>query len=121
MPLYTIGQRKEIEVPGALPYYVLKLDFKNNALIVTDNEKDLYKKDLIAEKVSWVSRKALKLPLKIKAKIRYLHPANSATITKKLKTKTYNLIFSSSQRAITPGQSVVFYKGQEVIGGGIIV
>jgi len=125
LPLYTIGQRKEIEVPGALPYYVLKLDFKNNALIVTDNEKDLYKKELVTEKVNWTLPThhpfEPRLPLKIKAKIRYLHPANSATITKKLKTKTYRLTFSSPQRAITPGQSVVFYRDQEVMGGGIIV
>ena len=136
LPLYTIGQRKEIEVPGVLPCYVLKLDFKNNTLVVTDNEKDLYKKELVAEKVNWVSRKAPKLPLKIKAKIRYLHPANSATIRKQeTGNKKQNLIlvkFSKSQRAITPGQSVVFYlprsspkvmvwgRGQEVLGGGII-
>ncbi len=136
LPLYTIGQRKEIEVPGALPYYVLKSDFKNNTLIVTDNEKDLYKKELVAEKVNWVSKKKPKLPLKIKAKIRYLHPANSATIRKQeTGSKKQNLIlveFSRPQRAITPGQSVVFYlprsspkamvwgRGQEVLGGGII-
>lgn len=120
LPLYTIGQRKEIKVPGALPYYVLKSDFKNNTLIVTDNEKDLYKKELVAEKVNWVSRKAPKLPLKIKAKIRYLHPANSATIIKTLASKTYTLKFNRPQRAITPGQSVVFYRGQELLGGGII-
>jgi len=120
LPLYTIGQRKAIKVPGALPYYVLKSDFKNNTLIVADNEKELYKKELIAEKVNWVSRKAPKLPLKIKAKIRYLHPANSATIIKTLTPKTCILKFNRLQRAITPGQSVVFYRGQEVLGGGII-
>jgi len=136
LPLYTIGQRKEIKVPGAFPYYVLKLDFKNNALIVTNNERDLYKKELVAEKVNWVSKKKPKLPLKIKAKIRYLHPANSATIRKQeTGSKKQNLIlveFSRPQRAITPGQSVVFYlprsspkamvwgRGQEVLGGGII-
>jgi tRNA-specific 2-thiouridylase len=120
LPLYTIGQRKEIEIPDAFPYYVLKLDFKNNTLIVTDNEKDLYKKELIAEKVNWVSGKIPKLPLKIKAKIRYLHPASSATITKTLAPRTYNLKFNRPQRAITPGQSVVFYGRQEVLGGGVI-
>jgi tRNA-specific 2-thiouridylase len=98
----------------------LKLDFKNNALIVTDNEKDLYKKELVAEKVNWVSGGQAKMPLEIKAKIRYSHPARSATITKKLKPKTYKLVFSRPQRAITPGQSVVFYRGQEVLGGGVI-
>jgi len=120
LPLYTIGQRKEIEIAGALPYYVLKSDFKNNTLIVTDNEKDLYKKELVAEKVNWISRRKPKLPLKIKAKIRYLHPAASAIIYPKLQTTNYKLLFNRPQRAITPGQSVVFYLGQEVLGGGII-
>jgi len=148
LPLYTIGQRKEIEVPGAFPYYVLKLDFKNNALIVTNNERDLYKKELIAEKVNWVSGKDYnpptasshslrewappKLPLKIKAKIRYLHPARTAKIISKISEKKYKVEFSRAQRAITFGQSVVFYspaqiskkfvagKGEELLGGGII-
>ena len=132
LPLYTIGQRKEIEVPGALPYYVLKLNFKNNTLIVTNNERDLYKKELVAEKVNWVSGKGSQLPLKIKAKIRYLHPARSAKIVSKVGKRSYLIEFSRAQRAITPGQSVVFYspaqiskkfvagKGEELLGGGII-
>ncbi len=120
LPLYTIGQRKEIKVPGVLPYYVLKLDFKNNILVVTDNEKDLYRKELIAEKVNWISGQIPELPLKVKAKIRYLHPASSATITKTLAPKTYTLKFNRPQRAITPGQSVVFYQRKEVMGGGTI-
>ena len=119
--LYTIGQRKEIRIAGLNPYYVLKLDFKKNALIVTDNEKDLYKKELIAEKVNWISGKKPKMPLKIKAKIRYLHPADSAIISSSVKTQNcYRIIFTIPQRAITPGQSVVFYKGKEILGGGII-
>ncbi len=120
LPLYTIGQRQEIRVPAGLPYYVWKLDFKRNSLIVTDNEKDLYKKELIAEKVNWISGREPKLPFKIKAKIRYLHPAASATLVKKLQARKYKLIFSKVQRAITPGQSVVFYRGEKVLGGGII-
>jgi len=132
LPLYTIGQRKEIEVPGALPYYVLKLNFKNNTLIVTNNERDLYKKELIAEKVNWVSGKGPKSPLKIKTKIRYLHPARTAKIISKVGKRSYLIEFSRAQRAITPGQSVVFYspaqiskkfvagKGEELLGGGII-
>ena len=126
LPLYTIGQRKEIEIPGALPYYVFKLDFKRNALIVTNRAKDLFKKELIAEKVNWTppTRHPLgqepKLPLKIKAKIRYLHPARTAKIISKIGKGSYLIEFSRPQRAITPGQSVVFYKNQEVLGGGII-
>jgi len=116
---YTIGQRKGIKLPGG-PYYVLDKDLKKNLLIVTKNEKDLYKKELSAKNVNWVSGKSPKLPLKIKAKIRYRHRAALAVVTKKLRAKTCQLKFEKPQRAITPGQSVVFFKDQELLGGGII-
>ena len=125
---YTIGQRKGIGLAGG-PYWVLDKNLKKNLLIVTKNEKDLLKKELICKNVNWISGKTPKLPLKIKAKIRYRSQLASATIYH-LKPKTYYLIFDRPQRAITPGQSVVFYspaevstkagKGQEVLGGGII-
>jgi len=118
LAFYTIGQRKGIRLPGG-PYYVLDKNLKKNLLIVTKNEKDLLKKELVAKNVNWISGKEPKLPLKIKAKIRYRHASAPATIYK-LKTKNYKLIFNKPQRAITPGQSVVFYRGQEVLGGGII-
>jgi len=115
---YTIGQRKGIGLPGG-PYYVLDKDFKKNLLIVTKNEKDLYKKELTVKSVNWISGKKPKLPLKVKAKIRYRHKVSPATVYKIQNTK-YKILFSSSQRAVTPGQSVVFYQGQELLGGGII-
>jgi len=120
LPLYTIGQRKEIKVSGLKPYYVLEINVKRNDLIVTGNEKNLYKKELLAERVNWVSGKEPKLPLKIKAKIRYLHSAASAIIKCKIRNKRYKIQFSKSQRAITSGQSIVFCKGKELLGGGII-
>ncbi len=126
---YTIGQRKGMGLSGG-PYYVSGKDLKKNILIVTKNEKDLYKKELIAKNVSWVSGEMPKLSLKVRAKIRYRHKSAAATISKiqntphqsKLGTgqAKYKILFSSPQRAITPGQSVVFYRDQEVVGGGII-
>ncbi len=80
----------------------------------------LWSKTLTAKNINWISGKAPKLPLKIKAQIRYGHKSVSATITKNLKPKTYHLKFEKPQRAITPSQSVVFFKEQEVLGGGII-
>ena len=116
---YTIGQRKGIELAGG-PYWVLDKNVKENTLIVTKNEKDLFKKELICKNVNWISGKEPKLPLKIQAKIRYRHQLTWA-VSYKLKAKSYKLVFEKPQRAITPGQSIVFYKGQEVLGGGIIV
>jgi len=116
---YTIGQRKGIRLSGG-PYYVLDKDLKKNRLIVTKNEKDLYKKELVCKNVNWISGKTPKLPLKVKAKIRYRHQLASAIISRYLGSKVYSLKFKVAQRAITPGQSVVFYKGEELLGGGVI-
>jgi len=121
LPFYTIGQRKGIEL-SAGPFYVVDKDLNHNILIVTSflNDKSLYQKSLIAENVNWISGKEPKLPFKIKAQIRYGHKASFATIIKKTKDKKIELVFAKPQRAITPGQSVVFYKGEELLGGGII-
>ena len=116
---YTIGQRKGIGFANG-PYWVLDKDLKRNFLMVTKNKKDLLKKELIVKNVNWISSKEPKLPLKIKAKIRYGHKSALAFITYNLKLKTYNLKFDKPQRAVTPGQSVVFYKNNEILGGGII-
>jgi len=75
---------------------------------------------LIAEDVNWISGKEPVLPLKVKAKIRYRHELASGTLNYHQKPKTYHLIFERSQRAVTPGQSVVFFKRGEALGGGII-
>jgi len=115
---YTIGQRKGINLAGG-PYWVLEKDIKRNVLVVTKNEKDLYKKELIAKNINWISNKAPRLPLKIKAQIRYRHKSALA-IAKMQKDGEIRVVFIKPQRAITPGQSVVFYKGQELLGGGII-
>jgi len=115
---YTIGQRRGLKVPQG-PYYVVNKDFKKNILIVSKNQKDLEKKELVADDVNWISGKEPKLPLKIKVKIRYRADFSFATICKIQNTK-YKIQFNKPQRAITPGQSAVFYKGNELLGGGII-
>ena len=116
---YTIGQRKGIKLPGG-PFYVVDKNIKENLLIVSRDEKDLCKKELVAENVNWLSGTEPKFPLKIEARIRYRQKLAPVAITKHLGAKTYNLTFDSFQRAIAPGQSVVFYQGKELLGGGII-
>lgn len=124
LPLYTIGQRRGVEIGGTGPYYVAKLDYKTNTLYVVEDANDpaLYSSELIAKDVNWTSGEEPKLPLKCEAVIRYRHkPVKSKVESLKAKSKGEYLVkFSEPQRAITPGQSVVFYNGEEVIGGGII-
>ena len=120
LPLYTIGQRRQIKIGGIGPFYAVKMDYKKNVLTVTDkfDDKILYKKELEAKNINWVSKKKPELPLKCKARIRYLHPTQNCVILQE-KNK-YRVKFLKSQRAVTPGQSIVFYKGNELLGGGII-
>lgn len=115
---YTIGQRKGLSL--GKKYWVCALDKKRNALIVTDNEKDLLKKELKLKNVNWIVGKRPKLPIKIKAKIRYQQKPASAILSYDNKSKIYNLKFKIAQRAITPGQSCVFYKKDICLGGGVI-
>ncbi|MDD2732238.1 MAG: tRNA 2-thiouridine(34) synthase MnmA [Candidatus Pacebacteria bacterium] len=115
---YTIGQRKGIGLSGG-PYYVVFKDFKNNILIVSDKEKDLLKKELTAANVNWISSTEPNLPFEAKAKIRYRHNSTKAVISSKFKNR-YKISFKRPQRAITSGQSIVFYKDNELLGGGII-
>lgn len=113
---YTIGQRKGIEIGGMKnPFYVLDKNLENNTLIVTQDEDDLHKDEIALDDINWISGEPPELPLQISVKIRYRHKPVIATIN-----DNYIVSFEKRQRAITPGQSVVFYKGEELIGGGII-
>ena len=123
LPFYTIGQRRGINIGGPGPYYVAAKNPTKNELVVTDNPRSplLSQRELIAEKVNWISGAAPKLPLKIKARIRYRQSLQEAKISKTIIHNSQFLIqFKKPQKAITPGQSVVFYDGQEVLGGGVI-
>jgi len=112
---YTIGQRRGIELQQG-PWYVTDKDYKKNILVVSKNQKDLGKKELIAGEVSWTVQQ--KLPLNAEVKIRYKSDFAKAKIVKH--GKKVKIIFQKNQRAITPGQSAVFYKGTELLGGGVI-
>ena len=119
---YTIGQRKGIKIGGIGPFYVVEKDFKNNTLIVAKSEhaSELHKKEMIVENVNWINK--VKLTLRCRTKIRYLTEAMPCIVMNhELGIMNHvRVIFDKPQRAITPGQSAVFYKGNEVLGGGII-
>ncbi len=111
LAFYTIGQRARL---GGGLRYVLQLDLKNNIIITTPNEKDLYSRELSVEKWHWISGKPSKQNMTIQAQIRYHHkPA-------KCKIRNKKIVFKKPQRAITPGQSVVISYKDQVLGGGII-
>ncbi len=120
LPLYTIGQRRDIGIGGTGPYYVIGMNRRKNQLIVSDNknDKNLFSKKLIIKKVNWISGNIPKLPLKIKARARYRMKECPAIIDKV--NNKYTVKFLKPQRAVMSGQSVVFYKDNEVLGGGII-
>jgi len=111
---YTIGQRKGMNLPGG-PWWVLRKDLKRNVLVVTKKEKDLMQKELTFVKANWISGFPPRLPAKVEAKIRYRSKSAPAVINKKGR-----VVFKKAQRAVTSGQSIVFYRSQELIGGGII-
>lgn len=127
LPLYTLGQRKGINLGGDGPYYVAGKDFQKNTLQVTNKPeaKILFKEKMELENVSWLG-KVPKFPIKVLVRTRYRNPLVSAIIeTQNAKRETqnvgYKIVFDNSQKNIAPGQSAVFYtKDGEVLGGGVI-
>ncbi|MFH0852507.1 MAG: tRNA 2-thiouridine(34) synthase MnmA [bacterium] len=148
LAFYTIGQRKNIPLNQG-PWWVVKKDTRKNILYVSNDEKDLYSKELAAGNINWTSRQAprlrpsfakatagrqgyggqAKLPQEVLIKIRYKSEASPAVIYRiatprfhvGARNDTVRVIFGKPQRAVTPGQSAVFYsKKGELLGGGVI-
>jgi len=115
---YTIGQRRGLGIAAPHPLYVLALQSDKNTVVVGTN-KQLYKKTLRATQVNLISIAKVEKPLSIKAKIRYKHREAKALLVP-LDSDQISVKFEKPQRAITPGQAVVFYEGDVVVGGGII-
>ena len=126
LPLYTIGQRRGVEIGGTGPYYVVRTDYKTNTLYVTTDRDDkaLYKQEFSIHSANWVSGTVPKMPLKCEVVIRYRHKAVKCHLTPSPSPSQergeYEIELDKAERAVTPGQSAVFYLGDEVIGGGII-
>ncbi|MCK5061441.1 tRNA 2-thiouridine(34) synthase MnmA [Candidatus Parcubacteria bacterium] len=123
LPLYTIGQRKGVEIGGIGPYYVARCDYKTNTLYVVNDPDDpaLYSDKFLVNNVNWISGKEPKMPYDTKVVIRYRHsPVVCKVKSCKVKSNSYLVELKKPVRAITSGQSAVFYDNDEVIGGGII-
>lgn len=118
LPFYTIGQRKGLGVALGKPAYVVDLDPRRNAVIVGENS-DVFGAGLLAEQVNWISIASLTEPLAVEAQIRYNAMAGKAMVYPEGPDRI-KVLFENMQRAITPGQSVVFYHGDLLVGGAII-
>ena len=126
---YTIGQRKGLGIPAQHPWYVKKIDPEMNEIILSDNDS-LFGRELEAVDVCWTYADARPAfdEIRCKARIRYHHREADAVvyITKNSGTdaqagESVKVVFDEPQRAITPGQAVVFYDGDRVLGGGTII
>lgn len=117
LPAYTIGQRGGLGIAAPHPLYVLEIDTEHNAIVVGPR-KALARQELRARRVHFVSGQGPTEPLDIQAQIRYRAPAAKARLS--LHGEEAHVRFVKPQAAITPGQAVVFYEGDLVLGGGII-
>jgi tRNA-specific 2-thiouridylase len=114
---YTVGQRRGIGIADVRPLYVLNVDAANNKVVVGYDD-ELSSDEFVAAGVNWIVDSPTE-PVRAEVRVRYRHTAASAAITP-LPNNRARVKFDEPQRAITPGQATVFYRGDEVVGGGWI-
>lgn len=118
IPFYTIGQRRGLGIAYKEPLYVTGFDIGNNRVMVGVKE-DLKKRIVIADRLNWISVKGIDKSMKVMVKIRYNHKKAKAVVTK-IGADIVRVDFNEPQLAPTPGQAVVFYNRDTVVGGGWI-
>lgn len=116
---YTIGQRRGLGVPSSEPLYVLDIRPEDNT-VVLGGKMDLFQTEAFVKEVHWIAGAAPQQELRASAKIRYRHREEPCRITV-TGPDCARLVFDAPQRAITRGQSAVFYDGDSVLGGGILL
>ena len=115
---FTIGQRRGMGIAAESPLYVLEIRPEDNTIVAGKNES-LYRKKLLAFQIHWITPSNTSGTVSVKARIRYRHSEAPAKLTD-VSSDPVMVEFEEPQRAITPGQAVVFYDGEIVLGGGII-
>ena len=118
-----MGQRKGLGISSPTPLYVLNIDPASHRVTVGADE-ELATRDLRARRLNWIGIPELTGPMRVKIKIRHRHEAAWATLEPVSPASAgadeVLATFDEPQRAVTPGQSAVFYDGDEVVGGGWI-
>ena len=115
---FTVGQRKGLGLSTPNPLYVLAIHPDSHQVTVGPDEA-LLSRELYANRLNWISIPKLTEPIRVTAKIRHRHTPAPATLSR-VDDHTVHALFDEPQRAITPGQSAVFYQEDEVVGGGWI-
>ena len=116
---YTIGQRKGLGIANSVPLFVKGFNPQKNELIVGE-EKEIFSKEAIANEINLILIDEITKPMEVMAKIRYAAKEAKAII-EPIGNDKIKVVFEEPQRAITPGQSIVFYIGDIVLGGGKII
>jgi tRNA-uridine 2-sulfurtransferase len=116
---YTVGQRRGLGIASERPLYVVSIDAAQNRVTVGEQE-ELLSLEFVAAGVNWVAVDTPHEPLRAEVRVRYRHEPAPALITP-LPQARARITFDEPQRAVTPGQATVFYRGDEVLGGGWIV
>jgi tRNA-specific 2-thiouridylase len=122
---FTVGQRKGLGVATGSPLYVVRIDTAKNEdgagknQVVVGPAEALLSRTLRAREMNWIAIENLTEPMRVTAKIRHRHPAAPATVEPAGEGRV-TVTFDEPQRSITPGQAVVLYSGDEVLGGGWI-
>jgi tRNA-specific 2-thiouridylase len=117
IPAYTIGQRRGLGIAATEPLYVTAIYPERNAVAVGPKDRT-YRRELIANNLNWIASPP-EQPIRVKARVRYRHKEAEAIVTPTA-NDTVHVLFRELQMAITPGQTVAFYDGDTVIGGGTI-
>jgi tRNA-specific 2-thiouridylase len=115
---YTIGQRRNLGIAAREPQYVVGIDPEKNAIVV-GGRQEIYRRELTASRLNWIAIEKPSQPIALSARVRHRHKEVAATVIP-VADDSARVIFQQPQPAITPGQSVVFYQSDTVIGGGII-
>ena len=116
---YTVGQRKGLGLSFPQPMFVKELDVENNQVVLSKAE-ELFSQTVTARDVNLISVESISEPLRVKARVRYRQKEQPATVVQ-TGPDELRVVFDQPQRAITPGQALVLYDGDTVVGGGRIV